>query len=42
MFPFDENVLKVLVYCYLLMYIAGAVLIIAALACVYIWLYRGR
>ena len=35
MFPFDEETLGAIAYYYLLMYIAGAVLIIAVLACVY-------
>jgi len=42
MFPFDEETLGAIAYYYLLMYIAGAVLIIAVLACVYIWFFRDR
>jgi len=42
MFPFDEEVFEAIVCYYLLMYIAGAVLIIAVLACVYIWFFKKR
>jgi len=36
---YDEAVLEAIAFYYLLMYIAGAVLIIAVLACVYVWFF---
>ena len=41
MFPAEAMAEAIACY-YLLMYIAGAVLIIAVLACVYIWFFKKR
>jgi len=41
MFP-AEAIAEAIAYYYLLMYIAGAVLIIAVLACVYIWFFKRK
>jgi len=41
MFPAEAMAEAIACY-YLLMYIAGVVLIIAVLACVYIWFFKRR
>jgi len=41
MFPFDEEVFEAIV-CYYLLISAGAVLIIAVLACVYVWYLKNK